>query len=70
MKRFSHPIGAGAAMSPGSQIRELTTKRATAKTTMMAAGRRVERRKANMNEIHREVVPILPEFEAVGRAAP
>jgi hypothetical protein len=40
MRLFSHPIGAGAAMSPGSQILELTTKRATAKTTMMAAGRR------------------------------
>jgi hypothetical protein len=38
-------IGAGAAMSPGSQMRALTANKASAKITMIAAGNRVERKK-------------------------
>ena len=37
-------IGAGAAMSPGSQMRALTANRAKANSTTMAAGNRVERK--------------------------
>lgn len=38
------PSGAGAAMSPGSQMRALTANRARPNSTTIAAGNRVERR--------------------------
>lgn len=42
-----HPMGAGASMSPGSQILALTATSANANSTTISAGKRVVRKKDN-----------------------
>ncbi len=44
MKSETQLIGAGASMSPGSHIRALTAKNATANMATINMGKRVERR--------------------------